>query len=78
MKQLSFLAILVCLSTGCMSTKGLDKVVSALGKDPASVHIRVSSIYGVIEISRTNPGTNGMTHTVSPDGTITVTEKENR
>jgi len=68
------LASLCGLFSGCMSGN-LNKVVQALGKDPATVHIRVSSIYGVIEVSRTNPSTNAVTHTIAPDGTITVSRE---
>ena len=52
------------------------KVVQAMAKDPASVHVRVSTIYGTIDVTRTNPLTNTLAHTISPDGTITVAREK--
>jgi hypothetical protein len=61
-------SMLLC---GCVASR-LDKVVAALGKDPATVHIRVSTIYGTVEFTRTAPTTNSAPHTIAPDGTISV------
>lgn len=72
MKRLLSLAAVAALCPGCLTGK-LDKVVQALGKDPATTHIRISTIYGVLEVSRANPNSGSPTHTVAPDGTITVT-----
>lgn len=63
--------ILAFSCTGCFGPD-VAKALTAMGKDPATVHLRVSSVYGVVELSRTNPQTNSLPHTVSPDGTITV------
>ncbi len=67
------MVLALLMTSGCMTGK-LNKIVTALGKDPATVHVRVTTIYGAIEFSRTNPSTNTLPHTVSPDGTITVSE----
>lgn len=70
MKKL--LLLIGCASlTGCFGPD-VAKAIKALGNDPASVHLRVSSVYGVVEFTRTAPKTNSLPHTVSPDGTITV------
>lgn len=63
------LAIALLLLPGCTS---MSKVVEALGKDPATAHLRVTTIYGTIEVSRTNPQTNTIPHSVSDTGAITV------
>lgn len=65
------LGILAFSCTGCFGPD-VAKAIKAMGQDPATVHLRVSSVYGVVELSRTNPQTNSLPHTVSPDGTITV------
>ena len=73
MKRLMIAAMALTLlgTTGCM-TGQMNKVVTALGKDPATVSIRVTSIYGTITFVRTNPQTNSLPHNVSPDGAVTV------
>lgn len=58
-------------ASGCMASR-LDKVVAALGKDSATVHIRVMTPYGSMEFTRTAPTTNTAAHTIAPDGTISV------
>ena len=64
-------AIAAFAMTGC-ATSGMNKMLSQLKNDPASFHVRVSSVYGTIELTRANPLTNSAAYTVSPDGTITV------
>jgi len=59
------------LTTGCMSSN-MTKAIKALGNDPATVNIRVTTIYGTMTFTRTNPGTNTLTHSVDGDGTIKV------
>ena len=72
MKRILLLPLLALpLMGGCM-TNNAAKLAAALAKDPATVHLRVTTIYGVIEFSRTAPLTNSMAHTISPDGTISV------
>lgn len=71
MKKLIILAAVLVLTSGCLASR-LDKVVAALGKDPATVHIRVMTPYGSVEFTRTAPTTNSAPHTISPDGTISV------
>ena len=74
MKALRLLLVLSLFTTaGCMGP-GISKALKELAKDPATVHLRVSSVYGVVEFSRTAPRTNSLPHTISPDGTITVTK----
>jgi len=69
----TLLALLIAVpTTGCFGPD-VAKAMKALGNDPASVHLRVTSIYGVIEVTRTAPRTNSMPHTMKPDGTISVT-----
>lgn len=58
------------LFTGCMGPNAA-KLITAAGKDPASVSLEVKSIYGTVIYTRTNPGTNSAPHTVK-DGAITV------
>lgn len=71
MKKLIYLAVTLIslLSTGCAN---VPSVVRAMAKDPATVHVRVTSVYGTVEVFRTAPTTNSMPHTINPDGTITV------
>ena len=59
------------LLNGCMSNK-LDKVVKELAKDNATVNIRVTTVYGTLFFTRTNPNTNSAPHTVAPDGSVTI------
>jgi hypothetical protein len=73
MKKLfaGFIIIAAALCSGCFGPD-VAKAIQAMGNDSATVHLRVSSVYGVVELSRTNPHTNSLGHTVAPDGTITV------
>lgn len=66
--KLLLLIPIVALLSGCMNT---PKLIKALSADPATVHLRVTTIYGVIELDRTAPRTNSMPHTIK-DGTISV------
>lgn len=68
MKKLLLLIPIIVLMTGCVNT---SKLVRELAKDPATVHLRITTIYGVIELDRTAPRTNSMPHTIK-DGTISV------
>lgn len=72
MKILLLLVGLMFVS-GCM-TRNMAKLVKELAKDPASVHLRITSIYGVAELTRTNPGTNSPPHKLLPDGTVEVSK----
>jgi hypothetical protein len=67
MKTIFLLLPLLC---GCSSTN-ITKLVGALKNDPATVCVNVSSVYGTVRFTRTNPRTNE-TVTVSPDGTIVI------
>jgi hypothetical protein len=71
MKKLLTTTLLLIAATGCVSTGGIAKIVTAAGKDPSSVHLRVQSGTVTIEYDRANPQTNGMAHSVS-DGGIKV------
>lgn len=64
---LSLFAIALALS-GCTSTA---KVIKALEKDRASFKLRVTTIYGNIDIQRVNPGA-GHSASLSPDGLMKV------
>lgn len=62
---------LALLSSGC-ATRQMANLVSKLAKDPATVHLSITSIYGTVKLTRTNPqGTNAITTSVAPDGTVT-------
>jgi hypothetical protein len=64
--------VLVCV-TGCISpNKDLAAVIKQLAADPATVNLRVTSVYGSVYFTRTAPTTNSLAHTVGPDGTVTV------
>lgn len=60
---------LLIAATGCNS---MPKIITALGKDPATVTVRVTTIYGTIYYTRTNPGTNTAPHIIAPDGSVRV------
>lgn len=68
---LAVAAAIAVASTGCAG-RTTAQVVRALSKDPASLHVRITSIYGTIEVARTAPGTNSPAHAIGADGTITV------
>ena len=70
MKKIISVCALLALC-GCSSTN-ISKLASQLKDDPATVHLTVKSIYGTLEFTRINAGTNSLTHTLHPDGTITV------
>ena len=65
------LILLAATNTGCVSYN-LDKVVTAMANDTATVHVKISSVYGIVEVARTNPHTNSLPHSVGPDGTINI------
>jgi hypothetical protein len=50
----------------------MAKLVRELRNDPATVNVRITSVYGTITFTRTNPQTNGLAHSIAPDGTVTV------
>jgi len=63
---------LLLLSTGCASSaQRMATLITAAGKDNATISASVTTIYGTVKFVRTNPMTNS-TVTVSPDGTVTV------
>lgn len=72
--------ILLCLllgATGCASTnKNLEKIIAQLKNDPATVNLRVVSVYGTVTFTRTAPTTNSLPHTILPDGTVEVGSKK--
>lgn len=65
----SLLSALCFAGTGCAG-RTTAQVVRALSADPASLHVRITSIYGTIEVARTAPRTNSMPHSIGADGTI--------
>lgn len=67
---LMVLAALAIMGTGCNSLPGALK---ALGKDPAIVTGKITSVYGVVNFARVGGVAAGNTVSVNPDGTITVT-----
>lgn len=58
------------LFCGCANTA---KIVKAVGESNASVRVRFTTLYGTLQVERTNPGTNSLPHSVK-DGEITVTK----
>lgn len=64
----TILLLLLLSLSGCVSP---SKLVRELAKDPATVHLRITTIYGVIELDRTAPRTNTLPHAIK-DGTISV------
>lgn len=68
MKRLIPLLVLPLIG-GCVNT---SKLVRALSKDPASVHLSVKSIYANVDLTRVNPVANTPAYAVLPDGTISV------
>lgn len=73
MKTIYYMLVALPLLIGCSSpTKNLAAVVKELAKDPATVNIRITSIYGTVTFTRTAPSTNSMSHSINPDGTVTV------
>ena len=69
--KIAAVALIAMLATGCAG-RTAGQVARALAKDPASVHVRITTIYGTIEVARTAPGTNSPAHAIGADGTITV------
>lgn len=66
--KLVLIAALALVLSGCTST---SKVIKALEKDRASFKLRVTTIYGNIDIQRVNPGA-GHSASLSPDGLMKV------
>ena len=60
---------LVGLFSGCASA---GKLARELGKDDATVSVKVGSIYGNAHVVRSNPKS-GQAVIVTPDGTVTIT-----
>ncbi len=71
MKTLLPLLALLAL-TGCVGNGGLAKLANSLAKDPATVSVRLTTVYGTLYFTRTNPGTNTLAHTIGPDGQVSV------
>ena len=69
MRKLLLSILTLPLLTGCISTA---KIFKEMAQDPATVHFSIRTVYGTVELIRTNPLTNSLPHTISPDGTITV------
>lgn len=70
--KLLLLAGLISLAgTGCAG-RTTAQVVRALSNDPASLHVRITTIYGTIEVARTAPRTNTLAHTIGENGAIEV------
>lgn len=72
-KKLIVLITSLALTGGCISS---SKLVNALKDDPATAHVRVTTVYGTIDVIRTNPNTNTLPHQITADGVIMVDKKE--
>ncbi len=68
MKTLLLLSLLL-LANGCT---GLAKVTKALAKDPATVAVKINTLYGTASLVRIGGMPTNSTATVSPDGTISI------
>lgn len=68
--------LLLALSLSGCSMGGLTKLAGQLKNDPATVSVRVTTIYGNFSLTRLAPNTNTASHTISPDGTITVERRQ--
>lgn len=66
--KLTLLAACALALCGCTSTA---KIIKALEKDRASFKLRVTTIYGNIDIQRINPAA-GHSASLSPDGLMKV------
>lgn len=64
----TILLFLLLSLSGCVNT---SKLVRELAKDQSTVRLRITTIYGMIELDRTSPRTNTLPHTIK-DGTISV------
>lgn len=71
MKILILLPLLLC---GC-ATSNMNKLVKALANDHSTVHVRVNTIYGTLDFTRTNPSTNSLPHSIDPDGRVQIGPK---
>lgn len=71
LKLLFFILVLWLgsMCSGC-STAGMARITKELAKDPATVVLKVSTIYGTVNLTRVGCVTNGMV--VAPDGTVSV------
>lgn len=61
--KLSLLSAVLVLGLGCASEA---KFVAAMAKDPATSHLRVTTMWGSLEYSRTVPGTNQIDRVFAP------------
>ncbi len=62
---LALLAALLLLP-GCSTQKNLTKLVKELAKDPASVNINLSTVYGTLRFERYIPGNTNVVVVVQP------------
>ena len=51
MRILGGLILALVLSAGCSTSAGM---IEALGKDPATICVQITSIYGTMRLARTN------------------------
>ena len=70
-RQLAALAALamVAAAVGCASQ---SKLVRELAKDPATVQLTITSLHGTIALTRVNPRTNSVAHSINADGSVRV------
>ena len=69
MKKYKCLLVVLLFANGCASQAPL---IRELAKDPATVQITVTSLYGTISLVRVNPKTNSMAHSINADGSVRV------
>lgn len=74
MKVWIALAAIAMLTAGCSSTN-IAELMHETAQSDATVIVNISSIYGTAKFIRANPRTN-QTMTISPDGTVTVGNKQ--
>lgn len=68
---IAVLALAVMFSSGCMTSQ-IKAAGTAFAKDPAAVHLKVTTVYGNVELSRANPMTGTVPYSMTPDGNVVV------
>jgi len=63
------LALGLLSGVGCASS---SKLVRELAKDPATVQLTVTTLHGTVSLTRVNPRTNSVSHSINADGSVRV------
>jgi hypothetical protein len=65
------LTLVLALSSGCLASQ-IKAAGTAFAKDPAAVHMKVTTVYGNVELSRANPMTGTVPYSMTSDGNVVV------